>query len=154
MGAADYVLKDYTKSDDIFRRIRYSVERHQRSVRMSPENAATVHQLDRSQADMLTAHKNSDPSVRDKTVETTTALAEITRKMFTELQVISNKLTERSTRDEQIGKTLESLETEILKGTGTRPSLKSQMELLNHRVSQLEKQPSPNEDPEAPPETR
>jgi DNA-binding NarL/FixJ family response regulator len=152
MGAADYVLKDYTKSDDLFRRIRYAIERHQRTVRMPPENASIVHQLDRAQADMLTAQKNSGPEILDKTVETTAALAEIARKMFTELQMVSNKLTERSIRDDQVSKSLEALETEVLKGTGTRPSLKSQTDLLSHRVDQLEKK---HHDPaEIPPEAR
>lgn len=44
MGAADYVLKDYTNPEDIFRRIIFAVEKHHRSVRMPAEKVQTVQQ--------------------------------------------------------------------------------------------------------------
>lgn len=140
MGAADYVLKDFTNPEDIFRRIVFAVEKHHRTVRMPVEKAQVVHQLERAQANMVTAHKSGEHmAIQNTTVETTTAVADLSRKMFTELQTISNELAKKSARDEQIGKSVEALEAEILKGAGARPSMKSQMDLLNHRVGQSEK---------------
>lgn len=140
MGAADYVLKDYTNPEDIFRRIIFAVEKHHRTVRMPTEKVKAVHQLERAQANMMTAHKSGEHmAIQNTTVETTAAVADISRKMFTELQSISNELAKNSVRDEQMGKVVEALETEILKGSGPRPSMRSQMDLLNHRVEQSEK---------------
>lgn len=140
MGAADYVLKDFTNPDDIFRRITFAVEKHIRTVRMAPEKVQAVHQLERAKANMLTAHKSGEHvAIQSTTVEATAAVAEISRKMFTELQNISNELAKKNVRDEQIGKVVESLETEILKGSGTRRSMRSQVDLMDHRLDQVEK---------------
>ncbi len=42
MGAADYVLKDYTNPDDIFRRIIFAVDRHHRTVRAPTEKVKAI----------------------------------------------------------------------------------------------------------------
>ncbi len=140
MGAADYVLKDFTNPEDIFRRIVFAVEKHHRTVRMPAEKAKAVHQLERAQANMVTAHKSGEHmAIQSTTLETTTAVADISRKMFTELQTITNELAKKSARDEQTSKSVEALEAEILRGNGARPSMRSQMDMLNHRVEQSEK---------------
>lgn len=140
MGAADYVLKDFTNPEDIFRRIVFAVEKHHRTVRMAPEKVQAVHELERAKANMMTAHKSGEHvAIQSTTVEATAAVAEISRKMFTELQSISNELAKKNVRDEHIGKVVEALETEILKGNGTRPSMRSQVDLLSHRMEQSEK---------------
>jgi DNA-binding NarL/FixJ family response regulator len=140
MGAADYVLKDFTNPDDIFRRITFAVEKHIRTIRMTPEKVQTVRQLDRAQANMMTAHKSGEHvAIQNTTVETTAAVAKLSRDMFTELQTISNELAKRSVRDEQIGKVVESLETEILRGNGARPSMRSSVDILSHKVENFEK---------------
>lgn len=140
LGAADYVLKDYTNADDIFRRIILSLEKHRRTVRVSPEKAASVHQLERAKANMMTAHQSGEHmAIQSTTVATTSALADIASKTFTEIQKLTNLDTQRNNREEQISKSLETLETEILKGTGTRPSMRSQVDVLEHRIGQVEK---------------
>jgi DNA-binding NarL/FixJ family response regulator len=139
MGAADYVLKDFTNPDDIFRRISFAIEKHTRTVRMAPEKVQAVHQLERARANMMTAHKSGEHvAIQSTTVEATAAVTEIARRMFTELQVLSNELAKNSARDEHIRKVVESLENEVLKGHGERPSMRSQMDVLTHRVNQAE----------------
>jgi DNA-binding NarL/FixJ family response regulator len=111
-GAADYVLKNYTDPEDIFRRIVFAVEKHRRTVRMSPERAAAVHKLERAQANMLTAHQSGE---------------------------LTSQITQSNVKNEQIGKTVEALETEILKGSGGRPSMRSQVDILDHRIGEIER---------------
>jgi hypothetical protein len=59
--------------------------------------------------------------------------------MFTQLQTLSNDLAQNKVRDEQTYKIVEALENEVLKGNGPRPSMRSQLDLLHHRVEQSEK---------------
>jgi len=140
MGAADYILKDFTNEEDIFRRIVFAVEKHRHTIRMTPEKVETVKNLDRAQANMLTAHQSGEHrAIQTTTTEATTAVVEISRKMFTELQSISNEMAKNRFRDDLMAKTLETLETEVLKGTGTKQSMKTQLELLSHRLEQNEK---------------
>jgi DNA-binding NarL/FixJ family response regulator len=140
MGAADYIIKAGTNDEDIFRRIVFAVEKHQRTIRMPTERVQEVRKIERAKAEMMTAHQSGQHmAIRDTTVATTAAVADISRSMFTELQKMTNEMAYRRTRDEQIAKTLETLETELLKGNGTRPSMRSQLDVLDHKVAQHEK---------------
>lgn len=139
-GAADYILKSYTNEEDIFRRIVFAVEKHSRSVRMPTENAATMHKLERAKANMITAHQSGEHvAIRDTTVATTTAIADVSKSLFTELQSISNKLTLQGIRQENIENTVGALDIEILKGHPNRPSMRSQMDLVDHRLAANER---------------
>lgn len=140
LGAADYIIKAGTNEEDIFRRIVFAVEKHTRSVRMPSEKVKEVHKIERAKANMISAHQSGEHvAIRDTTVATTAAVADLSRNMFTELQKVSNELAYRRTRDEQIGKSLENLEAELLKGTNGRPSMKSQLDILDHKMSTSEK---------------
>ena len=140
LGAADYIIKAGTNEEDIFRRIVFAVEKHTRSVRMPSEKVKEVHKIERAKANMMSAHQSGEHvAIRDTTVATTAAVADLSRNMFTELQKVSNELVYRRTRDEQIGKSLENLEAELLKGTNGRPSMKSQLDLLDHRMTTTDK---------------
>ena len=139
-GAADYILKDFTNEEDIFQRIVFSIEKHRRSIRMAPDKVATVHQLEKAQANMLTAHQSGQhAAIQSSTVETTSAVAEIAKKMFTEFQSLSLTLSQNTTHMAHTAKAVESLETELLKGNGARSSMRSQVDLLEHRVGQVER---------------
>jgi len=139
-GAADYILKDYTNSEDIFRRIVFAVEKHRRTVRVMPEKANAVHTLERAKANMLSAHQSGEhQAIQSTTVATTSAVADLSKRMFTELQTLSNQLAEKRARDERVEKVLDSLETEILKGSGGRPSMRSSVDLLEHRMTTSER---------------
>jgi len=139
-GAADYVLKDFTNEEDIFRRIVFSVEKHRRTVRMPTEKVAAVHQLDRARAEMMTAHQSGEHmAIQNTTVATTSAVADLSRKMFTELQMLSSKMAQSEQLDKNLTRIVENLETELLRGQGGRPSMRSQVDLVDHRISQVEK---------------
>jgi len=139
-GAADYVLKNYTDPEDIFRRIVFAVEKHRRTVRMAPDKAASVHTLERAKANMITAHQSGEHiAIQNTTVATTSAVADISRKMFTEIQTLTSQIAQKNLRDEQIAKSVETLETEILKGSGGRPSMRSQVDILDHRIGEVER---------------
>jgi DNA-binding response OmpR family regulator len=139
MGAADYVLKDFTNPDDIFRRIMFAVEKHSRTVRMAPDKVEAVHQLDRARANMMTAHQSGEHvAIQSTTVEATAAVVEIAKRMFTELQSLSQELAKNNARDEHVRKVVDSLESEVLKGYGERPSMRSQVDVLTHRMNQAD----------------
>ncbi len=131
-GAADYVLKNYTDEEDIFRRVIFAVEKHRRTVKMTPDDANSFHRMERAKANMLTAHQSGQHSaIRDTTVETTSALADVSRKMVAELAQIS-------VQQAQVVKTVEALDQELLRGHPGRPSMRSQMDLVHHRLDDVE----------------
>lgn len=141
-GAADYVLKDFSEeaADDIFRRILFAIEKHSRSVRMPKDKAASVHTLERARANMMTAHTSGEHiAIQATTLETTNAVADLSRRMFTELQLLSGQLAQNRARDETIAKVVETLETELLKGSGGRRPMRSQVDLLEHRIETIER---------------
>lgn len=140
MGAADYIIKAGTNEEDIFRRIVFAVEKHTRSVRMPKDKVKEVHKIERAKANMISAHQSGEHvAIRDTTVATTAAVADLSRNMFTELQKVSNELAYRRNRDDQLGKSIENLEAELLKGTNGRPSMKSQLDILDHKMSTSDK---------------
>ena len=138
-GAADYILKDYTNEEDIFRRIIFAVEKHHRTIRVSTEKASSLHALERAKANMLSAHESGEHvAIQASTIATTSAVADLSRHLFTELQKLSGQLEAKNTRDETMSKTIESLQTELL-GSGSQLSVKSRIESLDHRVGIIEK---------------
>lgn len=141
LGAADYVIKNFTDEEELFRRVLFAIEKHRHSVRVKPEAAATVHRLDRAQADMKTAHQSGQHSaIRDTSVEVTNAIADLSRRMFTELQGLSNQLTQVSTTQGAMTKTVDHLDLELLKGQAGRPSMRSQVDLMEHRLKSVEEE--------------
>ncbi len=138
-GAADYILKDYTNEEDIFRRIIFAIEKHHRTIRVPTDKAATMHALERAKANMVTAHESGEhEALQASTVATTSAVADISRHLFTELQRLSAKLEEKNARDERTSKVIEALQTELL-GSGTQLSVKSRIESLDHRIKDVER---------------
>lgn len=143
-GAADYILKDYTNEEDIFRRILFAIEKHQRTIRVPYDQAASVHALERAKANMLTAHQSGEHvAIQETTVATTSAVAEISRHLFTELQRLSAQLTEKDQRDERNTKIIESLQAELL-GTSAQLSMRSRMDSLDLRIREIERNSRPS----------
>jgi len=140
-GAADYILKNYTDEESIFRRIIFAIEKHHRTVRMGPESASSIHRLERAKADMLTAHHSGEHTVvQTKAIETTAAVADISRSLFTELQGIANKVSQQGIQQENVARTVENIDRELLRGHSGRPSMRSQVDVLEHRVGGLERE--------------
>ena len=138
-GAADYILKDYTKDEDIFRRILFAIEKHRTTVRLQPDNAATVQQLDSIRAKMMTAHESGQhTAVRELSVETTRVAAELTRKTFTTLQDLSFKMERLALNQEHLQETIGEIKAAVF-GQGERPSIRSQIDVINVRLGNIEK---------------
>ncbi len=140
-GAADFLIKDYTDGERLYRRILFAIEKHQRSVRVRPEAAQLVHRLERSKASMLTAHQSGEhlavmesapPTcpVHQKTMESIGILTEVSRDMFVELQAMRADMRKSDTAQNQDSDTVEQLKTIVLEGTPDRPSLMSGVEQL------------------------
>jgi len=139
LGAADYVIKNFTDEEELFRRIVFAMEKHRHTVRVPPEDAASVHRLDRAEANLKTAHQSGQHSaIRDTQVEVTSAIADLSRRMFTEMQAISNQVTQVGTNQANLMKTVENLDQEILRGGPGRSSMRSQMDLIDHRLTTVE----------------
>lgn len=139
LGAADYVIKNFTDEEELFRRILFAIEKHRLSVRVAPDDAASVHRLDRAQANLKTAHQSGQHSaIQSQTVEVTSAIADLSRKMFAEMATLSNQMTQVSTNQTNITKTVEHLDQELLRGQQGRPSMRSQVDLMEHRLGAVE----------------
>lgn len=139
LGAADFVSKKFTDEEELFRRVLFAIEKHQRSVRMAPEDVSTVRRLDVAQANLLSAHQSGEHIVlQGNVVEVTSSIADISRSTFTKLQEINQTVSQQAASHTQVSKAVENLHTELLKGYDNRPSLKSQVEVLNDRVVSLE----------------
>ncbi len=139
-GAADFVIKSYGDEEEIFRRITFAVEKHRRSVRVAPDAARSYHTLQRAQMGLQEAQDREDsPStIRNIQVEVTAAVADLSRRMFTELQDINLKLGEVVLKQETSLQDIKTLDKELLRGHSNRPSMRSQVDLLEHRVGILE----------------
>lgn len=135
-GAADYVLKNYTDEEDIFRRIIFAVEKHKHTMRITPDDATSLQRLDRAKANMLSTHKD-EPTHTDKTIETTSAVAEIAKRMFIEVQLLRAEVAKVTSELERIAKITEALDLELMRGYPNKPSLRSKVDQLSQNVETL-----------------
>lgn len=138
LGAADYVEKSYTDEEAIFQRILLAIEKHKNSVRVPTEAAASVRKVERAQARLLTAHQSGEhQAIQVGTVETTAATADLSRRMFTEIQRMSTAMATQSQILKHVTEITDKLQREILEGSLDRPSMKSRMDLLERNVDSL-----------------
>jgi CheY-like chemotaxis protein len=143
-GAADFIIKDYTDAEGLFRRIIFAVEKHRRSVRMVPESAELVHRLEKAQAKMLVSNQEHTGNkgfcrMHAKTLATTAAMADVTKNTFTGLQTVAARVQETNARQEAMSKTVACLNEALITGTPEKPSMSSRMEQLHYRVENIER---------------
>lgn len=140
LGAADYIIKNFTEEEELFRRIVLAIAKHSVSIRMVPEDAGAIRRLDRAQSNLRSAHESGQHSaVRETTVETTVALADVSRRMFADMQQVVGGLAQSKTQADQVMKMVEHLDSELLRGHNGRPSMRSQMDLMEHQIGGLSK---------------
>lgn len=138
-GAVDFILKKFTDEEDIFRRVLFAVERHQNSVRMPPEEASSIRKLEAAQAKMLSAHQSGEhQAVQGSVVDVSNSTADLSRRMFTEIQKNRKDIATQAANNEQVSTLLGTLRSELLEGYPDKPSLKSQVEIVTQRVASLE----------------
>lgn len=140
IGAADFVIKSYGDEEDIFRRILFAIEKHRRSIRIPIEDAHSYHRLERAKVNLEESHtRDESPStIRNMTVETTAAIADLSQRMYTELQNVSLQLSKQAIQQETIAQTVGLLDKEVLRGHSQRPSMRSKLDLMEHRIQDLE----------------
>ena len=141
-GAADYILKDFTNEEDIFRRIVYAIEKSKVSVRMDTDSVKQIRNLDKSKKDMMSAHNSGQHVMaQNLTVETTSALADISRNIFLEMQKNSiEAIKTKAESDIKFASITEDIKElkNIIKGKDGI-SLPSKVQIMDHRVLELEK---------------
>lgn len=139
-GAQEFVIKNFTDEEELFRRVLFAIEKHRRTVRVPIEDASTVHELERAKARMLSAHEKGDEArTHEAAIETTNAIADLSKKMFTELQAVNSNINKQGVMLEDTVNTSNRLKAEILEGNPNQPSMRSQVELLTSRVSDIER---------------
>jgi DNA-binding NarL/FixJ family response regulator/soluble cytochrome b562 len=138
-GADDYVVKNYTDEEELFRRILFAVEKHRTSIRTTPKRADSIHALDRARAKMLNAHQSGQHQVAlDGSVETSHAVAGLVRSLFEGMQDMNKSVHKLAQQSEQTSKTVETLDKELLRGYSGRPSMRSQVDVIDTRLTGVE----------------
>jgi DNA-binding response OmpR family regulator len=137
-GASDYILKDFTNEEEIFRRILFAIERGKHSITVPPEDAKSIHKMQNAQAKMLTAHESGQHNIANlHSVETIAASADTTRHMFAGMQSISLKVERFSAQLDHIDGTVNELKDEI-RGGPNRRSIRAEMDLSNLKIKKFE----------------
>jgi CheY-like chemotaxis protein len=140
-GAQEFVIKNYTDEEELFRRVLFAIEKHKRTVRVPTEEAASIHRLEQARARMLTAHEGGEHQLMQSTTfEATHAIADLSRRMFSEIQKLHTNSTKQGVLLEHTCQVTDKLKVEILEGYPNRPSMRSQVEHLNSRVDHIENQ--------------
>ncbi|RLI54253.1 MAG: hypothetical protein DRO87_10405 [Candidatus Thorarchaeota archaeon] len=138
-GAADYMLKDYTDEEDVFQRIMFAVTKHRQSIRVNPEKAGIFRRLDQAQAKITHARRRqSQTDMQLATADTNHAMADVQRQLFAELQTILQQVAQQGAQQTHLLDNVRTLNKELLHGRSGRPSMKSQMNLLDHRLTAME----------------
>jgi len=140
-GAADYIVKNFTDEEELFRRILFAVEKHQTTIRTTSKRANSIHALDRARAKMQRAHQSGQHQLAlDGTVETSQAVAALARSIFEGMQDVTQSVQKLSLQSEAMGKTVDTLDQELLRGYSGRPSMRSQVDVIDTRLTNLEEE--------------
>lgn len=146
-GAADYLLKDFRDIDEnieqVYSRIAFAIERHRRFVRVSEQDAEVLHRAEKASMSMLNAHKSGQhKAVQEDNVEAVKALVELAQNLFAQVKQVSQEVSRTSTyksnESDHIVKAVDNLERELIRGYSNRPGMRSQVDLIEHRLASLE----------------
>jgi DNA-binding NarL/FixJ family response regulator len=138
-GAADYIVKNYTEAEEIFRRIMFAVEKCRTSIRVPPAEATLIKKVERTKAALLVAHQSGEhQTIPDRTVETSAAVADLSRNIYTHMQEQGKTVVKIETQQDIMMKMLQVLDKEILRGHSNRPSMRTQMDVLVNDHKNLE----------------
>ena len=134
IGAQDYILKNYTDEEEIFRRVSFAVRRHRRTVSMPPKDAESVHRLESSRAQLRKAHSSGQhEAVEARSVDVLDGTAELVKKSFVGIQDLHIRFEKSETVQEHMAEDLRALSDEV-RGSGGRRSMRSEIEILEHQV--------------------
>jgi len=134
MGAQDYILKNFTDEEEVFRRISFAIRRHQRSVSLPPPDANSIHRLESAKAELLSAHESGEHKVLEaKSTELLSGMTELVKKTFVSVQEVNIKQEKLSLSQEHMGKEIQTLTDEVT-GSGGRRSMRSEIEIVNVEI--------------------
>lgn len=138
-GATDYILKDFTNKDEIFRRIIYAIEKSKNTVRMPKDDVDSIKKMDEVQAELRMAHQSGEHRlITDSNMHATSALVELSKKNFVLLQDIAMKQAQHSVQLPNVIKSVDELNEHILHGKNGRKSMVSQLEILTDKAEEFE----------------
>jgi DNA-binding NarL/FixJ family response regulator len=138
-GAADYIVKNYTEAEEIFRRIMFAIEKCRTSIRVPPAEATLVKKVERTKAALLMAHQSGEhQAISSRTVETSAAVADLSRNIYTHMQEQGKTVVKIETQQDIMMKMLQVLDKEILQGHSNRPSMRTQVDVLVNDHKNLE----------------
>lgn len=134
IGAQDYILKNYTDEEEIFRRVSFAVRRHRRTVSMPPKDAESVHRLDSSRAQLRKAHSSGQhEAVEARSVDVLDGTAELVKKSFVGIQDLHIRFEKNAAAQEHLTEIVRALSDEV-RGSGGRSSMRSQIEIVEHQI--------------------
>lgn len=137
-GAQDYILKNFTDEEEIFRRVSFAVRRHRRTITMPPMDAASVHRLDSSRAQLHQAHDSGQhKAVRERSMEVLDGMSDVVKRTFVGIQDLTIKFEKSETVQEHMADDMKSLSEEV-RGSHGRRSMRSEIEILSHRFTSIE----------------
>lgn len=138
-GAADYILKDFTNEDDVFQRILFAVTKARESMRVPADEAGLFQRLEKAQKGIESARRrNARTDMNMYAAETTHATADVSRKVYAEIQKLAKQVARQAAQQEHMATTIEMLDKELLRGHSGFPPMKTQVDLLSHRISETE----------------
>lgn len=148
LGAEDYVTKGYTDEEGIFQRILLAIERHKYTVRVPPDDAACAHDVDKARSALMAAYQAGEPTaIQTGVVQTTAATADMTRRMFTEIQKLNSTMGSQGKDLKHVTEITDNLQREMLDGTKDEPSMKSRMGRLEREVGDIQMDLRARKDP-------
>lgn len=137
IGAQDYILKNFTDEEEIFRRISFAIRRHRRTVSLPPPDAESIHILESNKAAMLTAHESGEHIVMAaRSADLLSGMTELIKKTFVGVQGVNLKQEKLSLSQEYASEQVKILKDEVL-GTNGRRSMRSEIEILNIQQKEL-----------------
>lgn len=134
-GASDYIVKNYADEETLFSRIMFSIEKERRSIRVPPVDADYVRRLETASASMKSAHESGQVGAANQyAMETTAAIADISHRMFAEIQKVSIEMSTQGARQERLLSQVQVIDNALFHGENDKPSLVSQVQVLDHKV--------------------
>lgn len=137
LGAQDYILKNFTHEEEIFRRVSFAIRRHRRTVSVPPQAANSIHQLESSRAQLLNAHQSGEHrAVANRSVEVLDGLTELMKKIFLNVQEVKVAQEKSTIVIEHIINNVKKIDDEVFGGSGRR-AMRSEIEILNIHHGEL-----------------
>ena len=137
LGAQDYIIKNFTNEEEIFRRVSFAIRRHNRTVSVPPKAANSIHQLESNKAQLLNAHQSGEhKAVASHSVEILSSMTDLIKKTFLGMQELKINQEKNNTNQEHMIDDIKKINDEIF-GTGGRRAMRSELDIMGLQISDL-----------------